>query len=207
MIYLAILAIALLLIVIQARRPSLGVRLERALHEARQGNLAPLRALSKKSFGDAAYALFLHLDGNGEQAAALAALKRAVYARTWLHNRYSLAQREYGRRRFLGVGTEPDHAALLAQWGSSGWREGAGWEPELAWIQACGPEACRDLPRAWYWLCLADARQRESVGDIQSVELADRLRASLSGVLPEPVRQEMQEQAARTVHDDYMSGR
>lgn len=207
MIYLLIPAFVVLLLVVLARRPSLDVRLQRALQEQRQGNLAPLRALSRASLGDAAYAWFLHLDAIGEQAAALAALKRAVHARTWLDNRFSAAYREYGRRCFLGVGTEPDHAALLAQWGARGWREGAGWKPELAWIQAFGPQQCRDVARAWYWLCLADARQAEGTGDIQSAQLAQQVRAHLIAVVPASVRQEMQEQAARTVYNDYASGR
>lgn len=207
MIYLLIPAFVALLLMLLARRPSLDVRLQRALQEQRQGNLAPLRALSRASLGDAAYAWFLHLDAIGEQAAALAALKRAVYARTWLDNRFSAAYREYGRRRFLGVGTEPDHAALLAQWGAPGWREGAGWEPELAWIQAFGPPPCRDVARAWYWLCLADARQAEGTGDIQSAQLAQQVREHLIAIVPASVRQEMQEQAARTVYNDYASGR
>lgn len=207
MIYLLIPAFVVLLLVLLARRPSLDVRLQRALQAQRQGNLAPLRALSRKSFGDAAYAWFLHLDASGEPAAALAALKRAVYARTWLGNGFSVAYREYGRRCFLGVGTEPDHAALLAQWGARGWREGAGWEPELAWIQAFGPQPCRDVARAWYWLCLADARQGEGMGDIQSAQLAQQVRERLIAVVPASVRQDMQEQAARTVYDDYAAGR
>lgn len=207
MLYLLIPACVVLLLVLLARRPSLEVRLQRALQQQRQGNLAPLRALSRKSFGDAAYAWFLHLDASGEPVAALAALKRAVYARTWLDNRFSVAYREYGRRCFLGVGTEPDHAALLAQWGARGWREGAGWEPELAWIQAFGPQPCRDVARAWYWLCLADARQGEGMGDIKSAQLAQQVRERLIAVVPASVRQDMQEQAARTVYDDYASGR
>ncbi|MET0548698.1 MAG: hypothetical protein ABW002_05435, partial [Xanthomonas sp.] len=208
MIYLAIAAAILLLIVVQARRPPLELRLEQALHQARRGDLRRLRALSRASVGDAAYALFLQLDANGEQAAALAALKRAVYARTWLDLcGCSVALREYGRRRFLGVGTAPDHAALLAEWSRPGWCAGAGWEPELAWIQACGPEACRDLARAWYWLCLADARKQEGMGDIRSVALAQQVRAQLSGRVPASVRQAMQEQAAHTARDDHMSGR
>jgi hypothetical protein len=207
MLYLLIPACVVLLLVLMARRPSLEVRLQRALQQQRQGNLAPLRALSRKSFGDAAYAWFLHLDASGEPVAALAALKRAVYARTWLDNRFSVAYREYGRRCFLGVGAEPDHAALLAQWGARGWREGAGWEPELAWIQAFGPQSCRDVARAWYWLCLADARQGEGMGDIKSAQLAQQVRERLIAVVPASVRQDMQEQAARTVYDDYASGR
>jgi len=206
MIYLLIPALVVLLVLL-ARRPPLDVRLQRALQEQRRGNLAPLRALSRASLGDAAYAWFLHLDAIGEQAAALAALKRAVYARTWLGNGFGVAYREYGRRRFLGVGTEPDHAVLLAQWGARGWREGAGWEPELAWIQAFGPPPCRDVARAWYWLCLADARQAGGMGEIQSAQLAQQVREHLIAVVPESVRQDMQEQAARTVYNDYASGR
>ncbi|MBO9829123.1 hypothetical protein J7373_12765 [Xanthomonas sp. A2111] len=206
--YLAIPAVILLLIVIQARQPPLEVRLEQALQQARQGDLRRLRALSRASVGDAAYALFLHLDAKGEQAAALAALKRAVHARTWLDIcGCSVAMREYGRRRFLGVGATPDHAALLAEWSRPGWCSGAGWEPELAWIQACGPDACRDLARAWYWLCLADARKQEGMGEIRSVELAQQVRAHLTPLVPASVRQAMQAQAAHTARDDYMSGR
>ncbi|WP_371181806.1 hypothetical protein [Xanthomonas sacchari] len=206
--FLAIPALILLWIVIQARQPPLEVRLHQALQQARQGDLRRLRALSRASVGDAAYALFLQLDAQGEQAAALAALKHAVHARTWLDIcGCSVALREYGCRRFLGVGATPDHAALLAEWSRPGWCSGAGWEPELAWIQACGPQACRDEARAWYWLCLADARKQEGMGEIRSVELAQQVRAHLTPLLPAPVRQAMQEQAARTARDDYLSGR
>ncbi|WP_440984622.1 hypothetical protein ACQHIH_12355 [Xanthomonas sontii] len=208
MLYLAIPAVLLLLIVFLALQPPLELRLERALQQARQGDLRRLRALARKSVGDAAYALFLQLDANGEQAAALAALKRAVYARTWLDIRgCSVAMRAYGRRRFLGVGTIPDHAALLAEWSRPGWCSGAGWEPELAWIQACGPEACRDLARAWYWLCLADARTQEGMGEIRSVELAQQVREHLGPLVPASVRQAMQEQATETACRDFVSGR
>ncbi|KMM74162.1 hypothetical protein ACP93_17840 [Xanthomonas sp. NCPPB 1128] len=208
MLYLAIPAVILLLIVIQARQPPLEVRLVLAVQQARQGDLRRLRALSRKSIGDAAYALFLQLDANGEQAAALVALKRAVHARTWLDIRgCSVAMREYGRRRFLGVGATPDHAALLAEWSRPGWCSGAGWEPKLAWIQGCGPEGCRDVARAWYWLYLADARKQEGMGEIRSVELAQQVREYLRPLVPASVRQAMQEQAAQTAHDDYLSGR
>lgn len=187
-------------------RPTNADRLRHALEKKRKGDPAPLQRLADEGLGDAILERFRELDATGEAAAALAELKRAAEARSWVNQSY-LLWREYDRRRFLGIGAAPDYAALLDEW-TQGFEPGNSRELELAWIQACGPASLRDLRQAWTWLCLAHARWG---GDPTALALpADQVahvRQLLERELPQPLREEIMEEARHTVYMEFVAGK
>lgn len=198
--------VLLLLAMAWFRPPSKAAQLDRALKKKAKGELASLQALADEGLGDAAYELFLTHDAAGDLVGALAALKSAVAARTWV-NYSSLAWNEYARRRFLGIGAEPDHAALLAEW-SEGYEPGYQWEHELAWIQTCGPQALRNHEQAWHWLCLGQARWGEGhEAQALSAGVVAQVRQTLLEAVPPARREQLMEQAERTAHAEFIAGK
>lgn len=182
---------------------------EHAAQALKDGNLTPMHKVTEGwSLGNAWHDLAIHYSSfpHPSKYAELAthAFGKAADSTHWIDfvERSRLAEvcrREFNRRRFLGIGITPDYVELSKVLAARDfrYREGAGYELELAWIHALGPDELRDYKKSWRYLCFARLRW----GAFQKVSLPsgseDSIAAVLTQSLPISSRDEIEIEARR----------
>ena len=118
----------------------------------------------------------------------------------------------YDQRRLLGIGHEPDYAALAAEWrgdSRSYWNcAGHQREFELAWLYVHAPPPIHDPTEAYRFLCLGRARWGEDGRGWQLNESATalgELSTWLQGALDPAKREQIARDAKRQVYDEYVA--
>jgi hypothetical protein len=188
------------------KQSSIGNRLAKASKSMSSGDRSSMQALASEGLGDAALALVDEFDKIESVGEALKALSAASVATAWIVDRSGYARAEFDRRRFLGIGTEPDYEGLLREWGSYHFH-GYGRELELAWIRTFGPEAARDYREAWQWLCLLDARWGTRSPPPLPSHSFQEINSFLITKLPESFRQEAIAEAKAISYREFVAGK
>jgi hypothetical protein len=172
-----------------------------------KGDSAPMERLAQTQLGDAWLALANYYASHQPQEEKLAtdAYRNAAECNTWLHRSY-IAEEEFDRRCFLGIGITQDFSSLAKKW-KNFYESGSQRETELAWIHAFGPVELRDKSEAWWWVALAEERW----GQLRDAQLpsssAAEIREHLIKSVPKKERLKIQLKAKEYAYQDFVRGK